>query len=194
MIIAVDMDQILVSLNSTWFAQFNDPRVTEQSVTRWDFKDVLPDVVDRARLFTELQRVPFAELDPIPGGIEAVRELRMGGHDVVVVTDAMAPEIAAGKMLWMRARLPELPRENLVITKRKSLINADVLIDDSPEQLAAWRLGSTWTPLPRWRYPITMTYPYNRGVQAHHLGDWRDPLKFWGSVVDYISSGEVNAK
>lgn len=188
------MDQILVDLNRTWFAQFNDPRVTPDSVTRWDFKDVLPDVADRARLFSELLRVPFATLPPIIGSLSAIKKLRGMGHDVVIVTDAMYPEIAAGKMLWMRTHIPDLPRENMIITKRKALINADVLIDDSPEQLTAWATRGTCGDCSRWRYPITMTYPYNRDAQAYHLGHWRDPVTFWCSVLDYIQGGEVNAK
>lgn len=191
------MDQILVELNKHWFAQFGDPRVTEQTVTRWDFKDVLPDVVDRARLFTELTKLPFASLPAIPGALDAVRKLRTRGHDVVVVTDAMAPEIAAGKLLWLRCNLPELPRENVIITKRKSLIMADVLIDDSPEQIAAWvaahpKVSDNATK--RWRYPITMSYPYNANCTAYHLGNWREPLAFWDAVVEHIENGEVNAK
>ena len=73
----------------------------------------------------------FTTFNPIPGAIEAVKELIDMGHDVYFATTAPwdKPESWAQKRIWIGKHFPEM-RKRLIITAHKNLLKGDVLIDD----------------------------------------------------------------
>lgn len=74
----------------------------------------------------------FANVAPMPGAAEAVAALSER-HEVFVATAAMEyPASCAHKVAWMARHLPMVDPLNLVLCGDKSIVAADVLIDDSP--------------------------------------------------------------
>ncbi|MCA9478489.1 MAG: 5'-3'-deoxyribonucleotidase [Nanoarchaeota archaeon] len=76
----------------------------------------------------------FESLDPLPGAIEGIKELAK--HNKVFI--CTAPSIhntrcAHGKTKWVRKHLGKEWLRNLIITKDKTVVHGDFLIDDKPD-------------------------------------------------------------
>ncbi|MFE1168454.1 hypothetical protein [Nocardiopsis sp. NPDC058789] len=107
----------------------------------------------------------FAALEPVPGGVEAVGEMVRAGIDVAVCTSPWLsnPTCASDKLLWVQEHLgPELAN-NTVITRDKSRVLGDVLIDDKPEVTGAVQ--------PQWSL-LRFTRHYNRLLEGPRIDDW----------------------
>ncbi len=77
----------------------------------------------------------FDELKPFPGAIELIKELsNTNKFEIYIVTDAGGElEIINGKYFWLKKYMPFINlHENVIVTKSKHLIKADILIDDNP--------------------------------------------------------------
>lgn len=74
----------------------------------------------------------FASLAPIDGSIDGMRWL-YERYDVFLVSSAMfVPHAFGEKFAWVERHLPFLAVERLVFCGQKSIVAADVLVDDSP--------------------------------------------------------------
>lgn len=96
-------------------------------------------MVDRGMTADEVKRTPgaYRDMQPIPGAIDAVRELIAQGWDVWIATKPPTgiPEAYSEKVAWIMEHLPELVRK-IVITHDKGLLGdeGDYLIDDRPHR------------------------------------------------------------
>lgn len=93
----------------------------------------------------------FADLLPVVGAIEGVARLQKR-HEVFVCTAAMEfPHSFNDKFGWLRRHLTSLDPHNIVYCGHKSIIAADVLIDDSPRHFQGFQgVGMTFdSPLNR---------------------------------------------
>ncbi len=78
----------------------------------------------------------FADI-PVMFGCRAVLEDLMQRHEVWVTTAAMDyPRSCDAKFVWLQGHLPFIPVERFVFCGDKAIINADILIDDSPRHFA----------------------------------------------------------
>jgi 5'-nucleotidase len=88
----------------------------------------------------------FRELPEVPGAIEGVQRLIREGHDVWICTKPLEANLNCrdDKAFWLRQRLPELEHK-LILTPDKSLIKADILLDDAirPD----WAAVADWNPV-----------------------------------------------
>ena len=74
----------------------------------------------------------FSKFEPIPGALEAVKDLIEMGHDLFIATTPPwnHPDAWGQKRHWVEEHLPQLKRK-MFLTHRKDLLIGDVLIDDS---------------------------------------------------------------
>ena len=74
----------------------------------------------------------FAEMDPMPGALEAYRSLVAQGHDVYILSTAPwgNPSAWSDKLLWVKQHLGDVAHKRLILTHHKHLLRGDVLIDD----------------------------------------------------------------
>lgn len=85
----------------------------------------------------QLKKMPgtYLNLHPIPGALEAVRELIAEGFEVWIATKPPTgiPQAYADKASWILRYLPELSRR-IILTHDKGLLgdSADFLVDDRP--------------------------------------------------------------
>lgn len=117
----------------------------------------------------------FAELAPIDGAVEAAHEMLAEGHDVRIVTAPMTsnPTCLDEKRHWVVEHLGESWLERLVITRDKTIVRGDILIDDRP--------SVTGDMAPEWEHVLFGRYPYNRGVTGcRRLGSWAED---WRTLV-----------
>lgn len=80
----------------------------------------------------------FQDLEPIEGGIEAVKKLNEV-YDIYFLSTPMwaLPESFSGKRIWLEKHFGDLVKHKLILTKRKDLNIGDYLIDDTTRNGAA---------------------------------------------------------
>ena len=114
----------------------------------------------------------YRDLPPIAGAIEGVKAMLDAGIDVRICTSPLdafrhcVPE----KYEWVERHLGQEFVRRIIVTKDKSLVAGDVLIDDNPEI-------ATSRP-PTWRH-VLFDQPYNR----NHVGpriNWAN----WEAILD----------
>jgi 5'-nucleotidase len=113
----------------------------------------------------------YKNLQPVDGAIHAINDLMELGHDVRICTSPLSfykycvPE----KYEWVERHLGYAFIQRMIVTKDKTLVNGDFLIDDKPEVTGVW--SPTWTH-------IIYDQPYNRQVEGKRLTwqSWRNVL------------------
>jgi 5'(3')-deoxyribonucleotidase len=158
------MDGILADLSTRWIARYNadwddtlDPaRVTSRALHHW----VRPECGTQVYRYLHDPDL-FLSLDPYPGAVETVRSF-IGdlGLDVMIVTSA-PPGVHQAKAAWMKRHFPFVKQpEQIIFAARKEWVEADIFIDDGPENLARYLA----------RRPLaavgTLSHPYNARVPA----------------------------
>ena len=113
----------------------------------------------------------FFSLKPIPGSIEGIHKLTELGHEVFLCSSPllMNPHCAHEKMEWVKKYLGAKWRHRLVLSKDKTLVHGDILVDDKPEVVGAIT--------PSWRH-ILYTQPYNKHIDKPRMTweNWQEIL------------------
>lgn len=107
----------------------------------------------------------FHNLEPIKGGVEAVKEL-FNHFDVYFLSSPMwhVPLSFIGKRLWLEQHFWRLAEKRLILTHRKDLVIGDFLVDDMIRNGVAEFKGEHIhfgsEKFPDWK--TTLTYLKNR--------------------------------
>ncbi len=114
----------------------------------------------------------FRSLPPIDGALDAMRTLLAAGHDVRICT---APKkrfenCVAEKLASIKEHLGQEFVERTIITRDKTLVHGDYLIDDKPEVIGVRR--------PSWEH-LVFDRPYNKNVLQRRL-TWANYKKVLG--------------
>ena len=114
----------------------------------------------------------YRTLEPIEGGVEAIREMLELGHEVFVCTSPLSDyrNCVLEKYEWVEQFLGDdwIPR--LILTKDKTLVKGDILIDDNPRPRGA--------ETPDWEHVI-YDQPYNRSITHLRRITWAN----WREVI-----------
>ena len=114
----------------------------------------------------------YAQLPVIEGATLALNEIAEE-HDVSIVTSPWNtnPTCASDKLDWLERNIGEGWADRAILTKDKTMVRGDVLIDDKPDIKGIY--------LPTWTQ-IIYTAPYNLGIDGPRITDWSN----WREVVD----------
>jgi 5'(3')-deoxyribonucleotidase len=187
--ILIDMDAIVVDMNTRWYETFNRESgddLTPEKVVDWDTGKFITKSTPR-HLYGILTRPGFYDdLDPLPGAIDGVNTLAYGLHEIRFCSASPSPDASRAKMEWVDRHFAHLGwcgHKMVILTHEKHWIDADVLIDDSPSNLRNW-IGDRVPSLPGDRRAITIEYPYNRGIAGvEYAGSYVDTEKAWERIV-----------
>ncbi|KAI1886483.1 hypothetical protein AGOR_G00196210 [Albula goreensis] len=115
----------------------------------------------------------FIELDPLPGGVEAVKEMsKMKDTDVFICTSPIKhySYCPFEKYAWVEKHLGYEFLEHTILTRDKTVVSGDILIDDKPDILGA-------EPSPTWEH-VLFTACHNKHLQPgpaqRRLLSWDD--------------------
>lgn len=188
--ILCDLDSILADILTPWLAAYTkeyEDTLTIPQITGWAFHNfVKPECGYRIYQYLSTPNF-FADLVPLPGAVEAVQKIIGMGHDFLVVTAGAAVDDAATqKIRWCKRYLGLAPKQ-VIVTPRKELIRGDLLIDDSPEQIAKYRRAWPKTPI------FAIAYPYNLSADCARFSDWTDTAHAWANMVRGICALEPAA-
>lgn len=115
----------------------------------------------------------YAELPLVEGAAEALNAMLDEGHDVLLCSSPWTtnPTCASDKYDWAERMLGMGWADRVILTKDKTLVRGDILIDDKPN--ISGRLAPTWTQ-------ILFDAPYNREVttlpRLSQWADWKEAL------------------
>lgn len=118
----------------------------------------------------------FAGLPPITGAIQALHTLLAHGHDVRICTSPITDyqNCVAEKFAWVEQHLGSQWPSRVILTKDKTWVRGDILIDDKPEITGS--LTPLWT---QWLYDA----PYNRQYTHRHRICWQDQAS-WATLLN----------
>ena len=187
------MDSIVANLQEKWFAAYNeewDDNLTPDDVLSWSTHlYVKPEC--RKKLYGYFTPELFRSLNPIDGAVKTIRKWKVAGHEVVFVT-ATPWGCADSKYEWAREHFPFLTNHEVIMAHKKYLISGDILIDDSPGNITAYRARHGKSAK-----IFTIAYPYNKEVE--HLcdirtGSWDNPVVAWEAFDKVVGdlSGRVS--
>lgn len=139
LMLAVDVDGVIADMFPEWLRRYH----RDYPQMPYALADVYGDRAKQDTVLLSYLNDPtlYSSVHPIPGAIEGVWRLRNSGHRVVFVTSCVKGMVD-GKWSWLQKYgfLPEgkFQADDLVVVHDKSLIRADVLIDDLPKNVEPW--------------------------------------------------------
>ncbi len=116
----------------------------------------------------------FLNMEPIPGAIEAIHEMLDEKLRVMICTTPHPESMfcIGEKTAWVKKYLGKEFVKHMIFTQDKTIIHADVLIDDKPE-IHGYNKSPSWTH-------VLFGAVYNQHVDTpHRLNDWTK----WREVI-----------
>ena len=177
MIILVDQDGPLADFESgfvdNWRARFPQAfYVPVDQRTTFYVKDQYP-----ANLLDDMEniyRAPgfYFNLAPVPGCVEALNHMIAFGHEVRICSSPLSEyeNCVVEKFQWIEKHFGREFTRRIILTKDKTLIRGDILIDDKPEIAGLAE--------PEWEH-VLFECPYNREIpekRGLNWTNWRDIL------------------
>lgn len=132
--VAIDMDEVIADTHAAKRALYRALGFdcAEADLTGRTLSDLAPAEITAAVEAEMHKGVFFADLPVIEGAAEALAALGRR-HEIFIATAAMEyPASCAHKIAWMARHFPAIDPMRLVLCGDKSVVRADVLIDDSP--------------------------------------------------------------
>jgi 5'-nucleotidase len=178
MIVLVDRDGVLADFEGGFVKAW-----------RARFKDTLPIAVKDRREFRVMDDYPpelqadvatvysspgfFRDLEPIDGAVSAVKAMVAHGIDVRICTAAIDAyeNCVLEKYQWVEQHLGREFTKKMVLTKDKTLVVGDWLVDDNPS------VSGCCKPV---RTHAVFDAPYNRHVASSPRMNWSN----WRSVLE----------
>lgn len=170
-LVLVDMDGVLADLEAAFWGRWStehptSPQRTDGDPTQFYIEDQLPELYQPQ--VRDIVNTPgfFATLPPIAGGAQAMRAMLELGWDVRVCTAPLLsnPTCASDKLAWLDEHVGDGWSRRAIVSKDKSLVRGDLLIDDKP--VIATSLTPTWQH-------VVFDATYNQTSPAvHRLHGW----------------------
>ncbi len=176
MLVLIDQDGVLADFDQGFYAAWaqsghDHPALPPHQRKSFYVRDDYP-----AHLATSVEQIYtapgfFRDLKPIEGAVEAIQGLLNAGHDVRICTSPLNSyrNCVQEKYEWVEQHLGLDFVARMIVTKDKTVVFGDVLIDDKPT--------ITGTRTPSWRH-ILYSQPYNQHVTGERLTwqNWRNVL------------------
>jgi len=184
MIYLIDLDDVLADYNGLALGRYHALHpdrlyIPPEEITTFYIKDSYP--AELRPLLEEVYNEPgfFRDIPPIPGGLEAVQEIADKGHHVFICSAPLLtnPTCASDKYDWVKSHLGAEWEEKLILSRDKTLIAGDYLVDDKPS------IKGCRTP--SWKH-ILYTQPCNAHIRDKPRMKWTDytPEEDWRKVLN----------
>jgi 5'-nucleotidase len=189
--ILIDMDGVLVDWDQGFVSEWKGRSeiVREKSYV---MQECVPTEFKQEAIYISRSPGFFATLPPMEGAIEAIKALAdIPGFNVLICTSPLLsnPTCVQDKFSWVRSHLGPDWVERIVLTRDKTTVRGDILIDDKPEIQGSHH--------PTWIQAV-FDQPYNRHLCPKRFQfrmrkwtnqtEWKNmllrALKFTGHIID----------
>lgn len=176
--ILVDMDGVIADFDGEFLKRWRERYPGQYYVpfdqrTTFYVKDSYPEELKPLVAEIVLEPTFFRDMIPISGAKEALLEMDHMGIEVFICSSPLSiyTNCVLEKYEWVEKILGEDWVKRIILTKDKTLVKADYLIDDKPEINGA-------EDTPSWEH-IIYDRPYNRGANKRRLTweNWKAVLK-----------------
>jgi 5'-nucleotidase len=170
MIILVDMDDVLADFEgefiNRWKIKHPDkPYVARENRTIFGLADNYPPEYLRLVKGIYTEKGFFLNLPVIEGAIEGINKFKELGHEVFICTAPIKSyqNCVLEKYEWVNNNLGKEWTMRIILTRDKTLVKGNILIDDNPQITGANE--------PEWEHVI-YEQPYNRKVTNKRRMTW----------------------
>lgn len=170
MIILVDMDDVLADFEgefiNRWKLKHPDkPYVSRENRIVFGLADNYPPEFIKLVKGIYTEKGFFLNLPVIEGAIEGINKIKDAGHEVFICTAPIKSynHCVPEKYDWVNNNLGYEWTKRLILTRDKTLIKGNILIDDNPEIKGVKE--------PEWEHVI-YDQPYNRNVTKKRRCTW----------------------
>lgn len=185
LVLALDVDGVIADTYRVWLDRWNAAHPQDQ----FDLAEIYsPRAAGNAAFLAQLSAPDlYADVQPIDGAVASVQSLRADGHRLLFVTSCVRG-MADQKWEWLERHgvldVRPLQHPDLIIAHDKSLIRADVLVDDAAHNFDAWPTMG-----------LLFDAPYNREARPSRptqvCRTWR--VRSWPQVLAKIARLDARA-
>ncbi|MGO1851869.1 MAG: 5' nucleotidase, NT5C type [Microbacteriaceae bacterium] len=173
-VVLLDLDGVLADLHTPLRRRVEE--IAEEHGFAHEFPDPITDwriaahhpATDKAVHAVFREAGFFASLDPMPGAVDAVHELRRRREDVDVLFCSSPyvsnPIGASDQFDWVQRHFGRWAGSRLILTGDKTLLHGHVLVDDRPD--VTGRVAE-----PAWRQ-VLYTHAYNTDQPGQRIDRW----------------------
>lgn len=158
LVILIDMDQTLADFVGSWKKIWNTKhpdRLITEDPTEFLLEDAYFGFAKEEEV-REIYHSPefYINLEPLPGALEAIKQMEAVGLDLFICSSpASANSSYTEKADWVEMHLGREWVKKLILTRDKTMVHGDYLIDDKP--------SITGIYAPSWEHVLFDT-TYNR--------------------------------
>ena len=177
MIVLVDMDDVVAEFEKRIFELIMEKHPEKKDLLEKprnslnlgeDFPEI-KDLIDEVKSESGLTE----DLEQVKGSVNALKKILGRGHNVFICTSPLTNyrNSVLEKYKWIEKNLGKEWTKKIILTKDKTLIRGDILIDDNPE--------INGLKNPEWEHVI-FDRPYNRHVKGKKRITWEN----WEKVLN----------
>nr|WP_272873294.1 5'(3')-deoxyribonucleotidase [Alteribacter salitolerans] len=159
------MDSVICDLMTEWHRRYNKDYDDDLSVSKlecWDSEKYVKEECGE-KIYDYLDEPGlFLSLEPLDNAIQVLERLHKQ-FDIFICTSSRKYAYTE-KEKWVEKNLPFLGRDRMIFAQRKDMIIGDLLFDDAPHHLEAFK--------EKGRSVVAMDYPYNRQIDVPRVDNW----------------------
>jgi len=176
-IVLVDLDGVICDYNKELFKN-NLLSPEEFYAETWKELNISVKRKKEIRNFV-LQKGFWSKLDPIPGAIKGIKELKKMALQVYICSKPSVYSWCwSDKYEWIMKHMPFM-KENVIFTRNKSLVYGSYFIDDSLKELSKWPHGRK------------ILFHSNKAIQYSSLPNDVFRVTSWDEIVSFFQGGET---
>lgn len=179
-IVAIDCDGVLSDWHALAMPIMNNllnSNFTTKDITNWDIYHLIDDQSIKDSFHDLLNNSGMIEHLPVyEGSQKAIDEIRKLA-EVYIVTSPMNEyhDWIIHRNKWLKKNFDILPK-NIIHTSAKYLIQANIFIDDKPENVEKWYQNNSGIPI-LWKHECVQNNPFEYSQRIIHTNDWNDVLE-----------------